>query len=172
MRTGSPGFVGSRLREAREARQLTAIALAELIGATSSAISSYEKGHTTPNPVVLDRLSASLNFKHEFFFRPEEDREWGTIFERSKAATTKSARKRAQHRLTWLADTLQYLEQFVGLPPANIPTPTTRRGWFALSDEEIEEIATTTRRHWKLGDGPISNMTLLAETHGTVEPVP
>ena len=44
MRTGSPGFVGCRLREAREVRQLTAIGLAELVGSTSSAISSYEKG--------------------------------------------------------------------------------------------------------------------------------
>ena len=168
MRTGSPGFVGSRLREAREARQFTAIVLAELVGSTSSAISSYEKGHTTPSPAVLDRLSTSLNFKHEFFFRPEEGRGWGTIFERSKAATTKSARKRAQHRLTWLADTLRYLEQFVKLPSADIPSVITRRGWLSLSDAEIEGIATSTRRHWKLGDGPISNMTLLAENHGTI----
>ncbi len=168
MRTGSPGFVGSRLREAREVRQWTAIVLAELVGSTTSAISSYEKGHTTPGPAMLDRLSSSLNFKHEFFFRSEGDQEWGTIFERSKAATTKSARKRAQHRLTWLADTLRYLEQFVRLPPANIPTVPTSKGWFALSDEDIEEIATTARSHWKLGDGPISNMTLLAENQGTV----
>ena len=168
MRTGSPGFVGCRLREAREVRQLTGIGLAELVGSTSSAISSYEKGHSTPSPAMLDRLCSSLNFKHEFFFRPEEDREWGTIFERSKAAITKSARKRAEHRLTWLADTLRYLEQFVKLPPANIPTMPTSKGWLALSDEDIEEIATAAREHWKLGSGPISNMTLLAENHGTI----
>ena len=168
MRTGSPGFVGCRLREAREVRQLTAIGLAELVGSTSSAISSYEKGHTTPSPAMLDQLSSFLNFKHEFFFRPEEEREWRTIFERSKAAITKSARKRAQHRLTWLADTLGYLEQFVKLPPSNIPTVPMSGGWLALSDEDIEEIARTARKHWKLGDGPISNMTLLAENQGTI----
>jgi Zn-dependent peptidase ImmA (M78 family)/transcriptional regulator with XRE-family HTH domain len=168
MRTGSPGFVGSRLREAREVRQLTAIVLAELIGSTSSAISSYEKGHITPGPQVLDRISASLNFKHEFFFRPEEAGGWGPIFERSRTATTKSARKRAQHRLTWVSKTLQYLEQFVKLPSADIPPVGTPSGWFSLSDEDIEEMATATRRHWKLGDGPISNMTLLVENHGTV----
>ena len=117
---------------------------------------------------MLDQLSSFLNFKHEFFFRPEEEREWGTIFERSKAAITKSARKRAQHRLTWLADTLRYLEQFVKLPPSNIPAMPMPGGWLALSDEDIEEIARAARKHWKLGDGPISNMTLLAENQGTI----
>ena len=168
MRTGSPGFVGSRLKEAREARQLTAIVLAELIGSTSSAISSYEKGHTTPSPKMLDRLSGSLNFKHEFFFRPDEARSWGTVFERSRAATTKSARRRAQHRLGWVSETLQYLEQFIKLPVVDIPPMATSKDWLSLADEDIEELATATRRHWKLGDGPISNMTLLAENHGTI----
>ena len=147
---------------------MTAIVLAELVGATSSAISSYEKGVSTPSPAVFDRLSSILSFKKEFFFRPEEDRGWGAIFERSKAATTKSARKRAQHRLTWLDDILKYLQEFVRLPFVNLPTIPNQKGWFALSDQEIEEIASATRRYWKLGEGPISNITLLAENNGIV----
>jgi Zn-dependent peptidase ImmA (M78 family)/transcriptional regulator with XRE-family HTH domain len=171
MRSGSPGFVGQRLREAREARQMTAIVLAELSGITSSAISSYEKGHTTPSPGVFDRLCSSLNFKPAFFFRPMEDANWNmdrTVFERSRAATTKMARMRARHRLTWLYETLQYLGQFARLPDADIPMIDHRGGWRSMSDEAIEETAKATRRHWRLGDGPISNMTLLAENHGVV----
>ena len=171
MRSGSPGFVGHRLREAREARQMTAIALAELSGITSSAISSYERGHTTPSPAVFDRLCATLNFKPAFFFRPVEETDWHverTVFERSRAAATKSARTRARHRLTWLHETLQYLSQFVRLPDADVPEVEGREGWWSITDQGIEDIATATRRSWKLGDGPISNMTLLAENHGVV----
>ena len=171
MRSGSPGFVGQRLREGREARQMTAIALAELSGITSSAVSSYEKGHTTPSPTVFDRLCTVLNFKPAFFFRPVEDAGWHmdrTVFERSRAATTKSARARARHRLTWLRETLEYLGQFVRLPDAEVPEMEGRGGWRSITDQDIEDIATRTRRSWKLGDGPISNMTLLAENHGVV----
>ena len=39
MKLGTPGFVGPRLREAREGRGLTAMSLAELLGITRSAIS-------------------------------------------------------------------------------------------------------------------------------------
>ncbi len=66
MPPSSPGFVGSRLREAREARQMTAVALSELIGVTPSGISLYERGHNSPSPDVLQRITATLKFKNEF----------------------------------------------------------------------------------------------------------
>ena len=102
MRKGSPGFVGSRLREAREAREMTALALSELIGTTAASVSAYEKGRNTPSPSVLDRIASVLDFKLAFFFRPEEDS--GTalnriVFERSRTTAARAARKRAQHRL-------------------------------------------------------------------------
>ena len=55
MKLGTPGFVGPRLREAREGRGLTAMSLAELLGITRSAISYYEKGTTSPQPDVMER---------------------------------------------------------------------------------------------------------------------
>ena len=70
MPVGSPGFVGNRLREAREARQMTAATLAELIGVTPAGISVYERGHNTPSPDVLNRIAKALRFKTAFFFRP------------------------------------------------------------------------------------------------------
>ena len=171
MKPGSPGFVGGRLREARETRQMTAAALSELTGATTSAISSYEKGHSTPSPAVLARICAALNFKPEFFFRLEE-RSAGlalpTVFERSRASSTKRARRRAQHRRTWLREILKFLGQFVQLPQHNLPTLPSESNWLAISDQEIERVAQSTRRYWKLGDGPISNMTLLAENNGVM----
>ncbi len=41
-------------------------------------------------------------------------------------------------------------------------------GWISVSDASIESIAIDARRFWNLGDGPISNVTLLVENHGIV----
>lgn len=168
---GIPGFVGPRLREAREARQMTAVSLAEITGSTPAGISSYEKGRYTPNPDVLDRLCVTLNMKPEFFFRPIASVEMEAlqaVFERSRTSATKSARQRARHRRSWLRDILKYLEQFVKIPPHNLPDIGERGKWVAWDDADIEDMAGVVRRYWKLGNGPISNVTLLAENNGVV----
>ena len=60
MKSGTPGFVASRLREAREARALTGIALAEMVGVTRQAISNYEIGRGSPRPEVLKKISQHM----------------------------------------------------------------------------------------------------------------
>ena len=168
MPTSSPGFVSSRLREAREVRQLTAVSLAELVDVTPATVSAYENGHWTPSPEVLAKIIETLNFRTEFFFRPATrlDDTRQTIFERSRSSTTKSTRRRAQHQRTWLREILQYLDQFVTLPAPNFPPD--GLDWYRLDGEAIEESARRTRRHWNLADGPISNVTLLAEKNGII----
>ena len=171
MPSGSPGFVGGRLREAREARQMTAVALSELIGVTASGISSYERGRNSPSPRVLQKITTALNFKNEFFLRPERDSHEAarqTIFERSRSSATKATRKRAQHRRAWLRETLQYLENFIQLPEPNVPSNNSQVNWLSVSETDIESLARDVRRFWKLGDGPISNVALLVENHGIV----
>ncbi len=69
MRSGTSGFVGARLREAREARELTAIALADLIGVTRQAVSQYESGIQTPAPYVMRRIMDVLRLPLQFFWR-------------------------------------------------------------------------------------------------------
>ena len=168
MPTSSPGFAGNRLREAREVRQLTAVTLAELVGVTSATVSAYENGHWSPSPEVLARITDTLNYRADFFFRPETnpDDARQTIFERSRSSTTKSTRRRAQHHRTWLREILQYLDQFVTLRAPNFPPD--RLDWLRLDGQDIEDSAKRTRRHWNLGDGPISNVTLLAEKNGVI----
>ena len=171
MPAGTPGFVGSRLREAREARLLRGGDLAEMVGVTKSAISSYERGHSSPSPEVLDRIAQSLNFKYGFFLRPQEDTGDSrpqTVFERSRTSATKLTRMRARHRQGWLREIVQYISEFVELPAPDLPHVESDSYWPSLSPEDIEGIARKTRRWWKLGDGPISNVTLLAEKHGAI----
>ena len=50
----------------------------------------------------------------------------------------------------------------------NVPIMPTSMKWLTLSDGDIEGIAEETRTHWNMGNGPISNMTLLAENNGVV----
>lgn len=38
MRLGTPGFLGARLKEAREARSMTGSSLAEVLGVTRQAV--------------------------------------------------------------------------------------------------------------------------------------
>ncbi len=168
---GTPGFIGSRLREAREARQITGVSLAELIGVTKAAISSYERGQSSPSPDRLDKIAQQLNLKLSFFFRPDHERREKspqTFFERSRSSTTKSTRQRARHHRTWLREIIQYLCQFLDLPRPNLPPASSERNWLAMSEEHIERAAKDTRMYWNLGDGPISNVTLLSEKHGTI----
>ena len=60
MRPGTPGFSGSRLRSAREARGLSGAVLAELVEVSRSAISQYERGIQTPSPKVVQEIADKL----------------------------------------------------------------------------------------------------------------
>lgn len=167
--TGSPGFSGSKLREAREARLMTPMALSESVGVSRGNISSYEHGRHNPSPEILQRIADVLNLKTDFFLRLPETLEETVIFERSRSSATKATRKRAQHRRTWLRETMQFLTQFVEIPQANLPNLALPNDtWKSTPRNRIEALATDTRRHWRMQDGPISNMTLLSENNGVI----
>lgn len=169
MPEGTPGFVGSRLREAREACYMTATALAKRVGVTAAGISAYERGHNTPSPEIFSRITQALAFKPVFFLRPQEaEGESCLVFERSVSAATKATRKRARHRRVWLRDTIRYLSGFVSLPQPNLPQVHLQTDWQHMSTSDIEGFARDARRFWHLEDGPISNVTLLAENSGVI----
>lgn len=171
MPVGTPGFVGARLKEAREARQMTGAVLSDMTGGVlPSAISAYENGKSAPTPAVFEQIARALNLKPEFFFRPEDEHSSSSsqiVFERSRASTTKRERLRARHQRVWLRESLRYLEQYIKMPTPDIPE-LQDFDWLNCSDSEIESIASIIRRAWKLGDGPISNVMLLVENHGVV----
>ena len=92
---GTPSFIGERLAQAREARGLTAIALAEMIGVKSSNISNYEHGRQSPSPEVMECIAKVLNQPMAFFLRPMPPAELEDIWWRAMSAATKGARARA-----------------------------------------------------------------------------
>jgi Zn-dependent peptidase ImmA (M78 family)/DNA-binding XRE family transcriptional regulator len=168
MRIGTPGFVGARLAEAREARGLTVSSLAELIGISSQNISQYEHCKQSPSPEIMDRLCDRLNFDLRFFTRPPREHQTDRLHFRSMSAATKAARIKAIRRFGWLKEMVWYLREYLELPRMNIPVFDVPADATRIKDELIEEIANECRRYWQLGDGPVADLLLALENNGVV----
>jgi Zn-dependent peptidase ImmA (M78 family)/transcriptional regulator with XRE-family HTH domain len=165
----TPGFTGSRLREAREARGLSAASLAEVVGLSRQVISQYEHGQTAPTPDRLYLIAAKLNLPVAFFLQPPRAATDRTVFFRSLAAATKGERAKAESRLDWLEDLVGYLEGFVEFPTASYPDlGAWARSGGTWSPREIDSVAVEIRRQWNAGDGPIGNMIGLLESRGGI----
>lgn len=162
---GQP-FHGASLREAREAREITATALSEIIGVSKAAVSQYEHDRQTPRPEVMARICTSLNLPRAFFATTRSVPD-APIFYRSMASATKRARLRAERRYGWCRTLATYLTAFVEAPEVDFPT--LHEGTIAsLSLDDIEGLADDLRQHWGIGIGPISNMTWLLENKGAI----
>ena len=121
---GTPGFVGARLREAREARGLTAISLAEILSVSRSAVSLYELGEATPQPEVMRKIVGVLNLPDAFFLLAADDTLAAeTIFYRSMSSATKGARLRGERRYGWLKKVVDRLSSGTGISSKNIFNP-------------------------------------------------
>lgn len=169
MKRGTPGFVGERLKEAREARGLTAISLSEIVGVSRQAISQYENDQQTPRPEVMEKIEHSLNLPTDFFSRPvTEQPKTSKIFYRSMSTATKTARVRVGRRYEWLQNIVAYVDRFVTLPSVRFPNFDVPQDPTQLSQEDIEDLASKTRKFWGMGEGPISNVAWLLENNGSV----
>lgn len=167
MRIGTPGFQPERLIEARDARGLTQVALAELVNRKSSSISRWESGIHPPEPEVLDALGKALNMPVAFFMRPVRSHGSAPLFFRSMASTTQTIRKRTEVRLRWAQDISLKLQESVDLPEINVPHLNVG-DYREIRDEDIEQAANQCRKHWDLGFGPISDLLLALENAGII----
>lgn len=167
MRTGTPGFVAQRLREAREARGITATALADMVGVSKQAISQYEHGVQTPNPDVMQHIAIVLNLP-EAFFRWQREEIRTQVFYRSLSAATKSARTRADRKLGWLIEIVGLCTNYVDFPAVRFPDYGPPRHPAEIRIENTEEYAARAREFFGLGKGPISNIVGLLENNGAI----
>lgn len=169
MPSSTPGFVGERLREARQVRGLRAVQLSEILNVSAQAVSSYETGKKTPSPEITEAISHALNLPVHFFTlpsRPDSDR---IVFYRSMSAATQTARRRAEFRQMWLEDLTNHLGTYVEFPEVRLPEFDIPSDPLLISDDEIEQIAGETRKFWRMTtDGPIRNMVYLLENQGVI----
>lgn len=176
MKPGTLGFVGARLREGREARGLSASALAEILEVSRQAVSQYENDQKTPRPEVMRKIEETLNLPSEFFWRPAVSPKSHKFFWRSNSAATKTERVRAAHKFGWLETIVGYLDGFMKFPEVNFPDfgemfPGGKlpRHPGAISFDSIELLAARTRKFWGLGnEGSISNVVWLLENNGAI----
>jgi Zn-dependent peptidase ImmA (M78 family)/transcriptional regulator with XRE-family HTH domain len=168
MMTGTPGFYGERLLEVREARGLTALQLGELIGVTKQAVNMYEKSRCSPSPETLERIVQVLRVPTRYFLRQPAPEHRGPIFYRSMTTATNRMRTRAERKMGWVREILTYLSHYVELPEISIPNIGPPADPTKITDEMVEDAASTVRQHWALGEAVISNVTLLLENNGIV----
>lgn len=171
MKPNTPGFIGKRLKEAREARELSMQGLAELLGISRQSISKYESESQSPGPSVLDAISRTLRVPRDYFIstRPHDNlKSDKTIYYRSLSAARKSARLRAERRYEWLQDISDILGKYIEFPNVNFPSFDVPNDPTQIGNEDIEHLALRTRRFWGLGDGPISNIVWLLENNGAI----
>ena len=63
--------IGSRIREARQMKNISRNKLAELIGVTSSAIANYENGVSSPKLDLMYKLFDALDCDANYLFQDE-----------------------------------------------------------------------------------------------------
>lgn len=163
------GFVGGRLKQAREARGMTGTELAKLLRVERQSVSNYENGKRSPSAHVKNEISKILNFPLEFFSDiSEEVNSERPVFYRSMSAATKKARKRVEVENSWLTQLVDISNHYVELPIVRFPSFEVPSDPKRLSDSEIDNLAAKTRRFWDLKDGPISNSVWLLENNGAI----
>ncbi len=164
------GFVRERLIEARQAMLISRAELAREVDVTGQAIGYYESGERKPDMELLLKIAAVLKQPVTFFLHPsaELDRKPSTRFFRSIGPKSNKTNLALDVRTKWLWEIFRFIIHYVPLPKPNVPALQPPKSETGYTPEEIEEIATATRRWWGLGDGPIANMIALLETHGFI----
>jgi Zn-dependent peptidase ImmA (M78 family)/DNA-binding XRE family transcriptional regulator len=164
------GFVRERLTEARVAMQMSRAELAREVNVTGQAIGYYESGDRKPDMDLLLKIAAVLKQPVTFFLHPSSvsDAKPNTRFFRSVGPKSNRINVALDVRTKWLWEMVHFVVRYVPLPKPSLPETPPPRLPSGYTFDEIENIATLTRRHWGLGDGPIANMTALLETHGVI----
>lgn len=163
-------LVPERIREARQARGMTAIELAGAVGISRQTVSKYELGIVEPSNLILEAISSTLKMPISFFYKPLEVKEnRGTTFYRSLKTNAARAKDVMAVKSAWATKISEILEKDILFPVSNIPSlPEKYNKNNSYSLDDIEEIAMHVRQSWGLGDGPIANMSRLLEAHGIV----
>jgi Zn-dependent peptidase ImmA (M78 family)/transcriptional regulator with XRE-family HTH domain len=162
-------FIGERLAQAKKARGLTAVALADILGITSASISRYEHSKDNPKSDTLLAIAEKLNFPVSFFFQPIDksinDR---CIKWRSLASTTKFSRERGEARYEWMRNIINYLGFYFEFPRINIPDIALPSDFREYKSSDIDNAANLCREHWGIAQSPIKDLVLLLENNGVI----
>jgi Zn-dependent peptidase ImmA (M78 family)/transcriptional regulator with XRE-family HTH domain len=151
---------------AREFRGLTQEELAKGIGASQARIARIEGGLLEPSDAAMELLSEFLKFPEEFFRLEENRLGFGSsaYFYRKKSEISAVDRRRIHGIVNVLRIGIKKFSEFVELD-AKLAFPVWDLNEFGRSTKKIAEAL---RSVWQLPDGPINDLTKLAESAGVI----
>lgn len=167
MTTSTPGFIGQRLTEARQARGLSGADLADLVGVSAQSVSKYENGHQTPKIEVLHKIASRLNIPRAYFLRPCLADEANPIFWRGKLSVSNIKRDRAEVRLQWMKEILDYLTGYFDFPKLNLPKIQID-DIDGIGPDFLEHVASEIRDYWGIRSGPMPDVLEKLEANGVL----
>jgi Zn-dependent peptidase ImmA (M78 family)/transcriptional regulator with XRE-family HTH domain len=167
---GARRLIPSRLVEARVAQRLNQSELAEAVGVSRQAISSYELGVKSPEPATMRTIAEQLGQPIAFFTRdaPQTFGPPSANFFRKVGPDTKRRNLACEVYANWLAQTAHAFDHLVNYPDPDLPSFEPSPGRNRYTEEQIEEAAEVVRQHFGLGLGPITNVVRLLETRGVI----
>lgn len=169
-------FRGERLKNARLFRGKTLTELSVITGISKQSLSLYENNHNKPDYEKSGIIASALRFPYEFFLQEDECKTTTEVtYFRSLASATKMSRTTQSLKLEFVAKMYEVLLEYIDFPALNLPNVDFTGNDNEFDDVEnekmvfeIEQIATSVREHWGLGDAPIQNLQLILEKNGII----
>ncbi|KRK34365.1 XRE family transcriptional regulator [Loigolactobacillus bifermentans] len=164
----SRGFNPKKLLYLRELNDVTLKQVAESTFLSVQYISQFEHGDRRPNFEQIIRLANFFNVEHTFFLNdvsiPENT---GATFYRKLQKVPKKKYVQAERQTKWFSIVDQLLSTELRVGHGQLPDFANKSNHVEMLDEQyIEDMATSVRKHFKFGVGPIRNVTLLVERLG------
>lgn len=164
-------FQPIRLKQARHLKRFTLENLAERVGVSRQSINFFELGERAPAPTTLRKIANALEMPVRFFSKPVgniESCRRSVVQYRSLERERRKAkeRQRSSTLMDLGAAVFDLLNRYVEFEPAKLPDIVSLNvDSLKIEVEDIESAAVDLRRYWGLGEGPISDLTLLIENN-------
>lgn len=155
-------FNGAKLKVARIYRGKTVDQLAKEVNINKKDIIAFEENKYKPTPENTMKLSNNLQFPREYFFKNENIKVTveGSHFN-PQSTIPRNEEISYREKLIMTHKIYTFMQGYIKFPELNLPDNLNR-------NDDIEEMATKTRRYWGLGDGAIVNMVSLLESNGVL----
>lgn len=142
--------------------------LASLVDITPTAITQLERDLYRPTSAVAAELALRLGVPGDFLLRSvsNESIPASSAHFRSLRATPAISREQALAHADLALEVLIAVEDFVDLPPANLPSLAGYVG--DLSTTDVERAAADARHLLCVPEGPVPHVVRLLETHGVL----
>lgn len=171
MKNNDRKVVPNRIKQARVSRGYSMGELAELIDVTRQAISQYELGKTLPSSSVVVKLSNILKYPTSFFYKaiPTNDNANSAVFFRSRKTTTIKEKAACVEKISIFSEINEYLRKYVDFPEVDLPKVEYDYYTEEVPLDKIQEYAAILREHWKMGNGPVENLSFLVQENGIMQ---